>query len=183
VAESRGRITATQLRADFDGGFARAHPLASPPVLDLLVVHVADHVYALKLSEVAALHVDRKLTEVPSPRRELLGLVGVRGLVAPVYDLRVLLGSAPGGSPRWLAQVVTRAPFVVAFEHFERHLRVPARDWAASDAEAHGAQQFVRGSVSTPAGTLAVLDLLAIVESLTHDRRAHVAPERGERRP
>jgi chemotaxis signal transduction protein len=181
VPDTRRRITASELRADFDGAFARAHPLESPAVLDVLVVRVADHVYAMRLTEVAALYADRKLTEAPSPRRELLGLVGMRGVVAPVYDLRVLLGYTTVTSPRWLAQVDTPAPFVVAFEHFERHLRVPAQAWADTSAEARS-HRFVRGSVNTPAGSLSLLDLHAVVESSTHGRRAPGALERGEHR-
>lgn len=181
MPDTRRRITASELRAEFDAAFALAHSIESPAVLDVLVVHVADHVYAMRLTEVAALYADRKLTEAPSPRRELLGLVGMRGVVAPVYDLRVLLGYAPVTSPRWLAELKTPAPFVVAFEHFERHLRVPAEAWAAASAEA-GAHRFVRGSVSTPAGSLSLLDLHAVVESSTHGRRAPGTPERGEHR-
>ena len=181
MPDTRRRITASELRAEFDAAFALAHSIESPAVLDVLVVHVADHVYAMRLTEVAALYADRKLTEAPSPRRELLGLVGMRGVVAPVYDLRVLLGYAPVTSPRWLAELKTPAPFVVAFEHFERHLRVPAEAWAAASAEA-GAHRFVRGSVSTPAGSLSLLDLHAVVESSTHGRRAPGTPKRGEHR-
>jgi chemotaxis signal transduction protein len=180
--DRRYRITATQLRADFDGTFARAHVVASPPELDLLVIHVADHHYAMLLHEVTALHADRKLTEAPSHQRELLGLVGLRGVVAPVYDLRILLGYPAASAPRWLAQVNVAAPCVLAFEHFERHLRVKAQDLAELRAETSATPNFVRGAVSTADGTLSVLDLASIFESLTQDRRAHGSPERREER-
>ncbi|HYP87660.1 MAG TPA: chemotaxis protein CheW [Polyangiaceae bacterium] len=178
MPERASRFTATQLRADFDSVFARAHPAETPPQLELLVVRVADHHYALDLAQVAALHADRKLTEAPSPRRELLGLVGLRGLVAPVYDLRLLLGYEPALSPRWLALVDAPSPYAVAFEHFERHLRVPARDLAAPT----GGQSATRGNVVTALGPLTVLDLTAISAGLTHGRRADNAPQRGEDR-
>src|SRR6478752_4027205 len=179
MPERASRFTATQLRADFDSVFARAHPAETPPQLDLLVIRVADHYYALDLAQVTALHADRKLTEAPSPRRELLGLVGLRGIVAPVYDLRVLLGYDAAASPRWLALVNAPAPFAIAFEHFERHLRVPTSELAALGAS----QSATRGSVSTALGPVPLLDLAAVYAGFRHEGRAESAPERGEKRP
>jgi hypothetical protein len=92
---------AAELRAVFDHGFAAPPPPLAPPQLDLLAIRCADHGFALRLSEVVAVYTERKIVPVPSPVPELLGLVGVRGLVAPVYDLRSLLGYGTGAAPRW----------------------------------------------------------------------------------
>jgi chemotaxis signal transduction protein len=182
TTERRSRFTAAQLRADFDASFVRAHGAESPPQLDLLIIRTSDQRYALELTQVAALHADRKLTEAPSPRRELLGLVGMRGSVAPVYDLRFLLGYEPGSAPRWFALVTVQAPFAVAFDHFEQHLRLPTASLAPVQAEASAGSRFARGSVTTSHGELALLDLFAIFRDLTQSRRAERAPERGEER-
>jgi chemotaxis signal transduction protein len=91
-AERNLAHVAAELRETFDASFANAHAAEPPPELDLLEIRVAEHGYALRLSQVLALHADRKLVPVPGPRPELLGLVGMRGVVAPVYDLRLLLG-------------------------------------------------------------------------------------------
>lgn len=183
MPDRHARFTAAQLRAEFDGAFTRGHPLEAPSELDLLVIHVSSQPYALSLSDVVALHAERRLTEAPSSERELLGLVGLRGVVAPVYDLHALLGYPALQTPRWFAQVNAPAPFVLAFEQFEGHVRVLAQALAPVRPGAGATHDFVRGSVTTPEGVLTLLDLRAIFENLRHGRRASAAPERREERP
>ena len=179
MSESRLSTTSARLRADFDHAFTRDQTSDAPAVLDLLLIRVESRGYALKLAEVEALHADRKLVAAPSPRPELLGLVSVRGVVAPVYDLAQLLGYAPERSARWLAQVRAAAPFAVAFSFFEHHLRAPLADLtqprpgAANSALAHQ-------SLRTDSGPLPVIDLQAIFENVA---RRPGAPGRREERP
>ena len=59
--------------------------------------------FAFRLAEIAGVAVDRKLTSLPSPVPELLGLAGLRGRLVPVYSLTALLGGTPEGTAgRWL---------------------------------------------------------------------------------
>lgn len=172
----QSRWTADELRSDFDRGFARAPDAAKLAELDLLLLRIGDQRYALPLSQVAALHADRKLTEAPSPRRELLGLVGLRGAVTPVYDLGALLGHETHGVPRWLVQVVGSSPLALAFEHFEAHVRVPLASLIQQAAAAST-------SVVLTDGTARLLDLHALFRSMQSSRRAESSTERGEERP
>jgi chemotaxis signal transduction protein len=169
---------AAALRKDFDDAFAHAHAAEAPRQLDLLVIEVAGHRYALYLADVAEVLADRTLVRVPSPRPDLLGLVGLRGVVTPVYDLSFTLGHGPASGPRWLAQVRARTPFALAFQHFERHLRVTETALATARGQS-GSEAFVRASVRHEQYPLPVLDLPAIFESVTRPR---VAPERAEER-
>jgi len=177
MSDSRLQETAIRLRAEFDATFARAHAADAPAALDLLVISVADRNYALKLGEVSAVHADRKLVAAPSARPELLGLVGVRGVVAPVYDLAQLLGYAPERGARWLAQVRAPAPFAVAFARFEHQLRAPLSDLTPAQAGTVSST-LSHESLRTAAGPLPVIDLHATFQHVT--RRA--APERREER-
>lgn len=177
MSASRLHEVATRLRADFDAAFARDHATDAPAVLDLLVIRVANQPYALKLAEVLAVHADRKLVAAPSSRAELLGLVGVRGVVAPVYDLAQLLGYPPERGARWLAQVRASAPFVVAFARVDQHLRAPLADLTPAQA-ATVSSALSHESLRTSSGPLPVIDLHAIFQNVT--RRA--APERREER-
>jgi chemotaxis signal transduction protein len=170
----------TGLRSSFDAGFARPHPPEPPPQVDLLQIRVAGHGYALRLSQVLALQADRKLVAVPSARFELLGLIGVRGVVAPVYDLSRLLGYAAAPTARWLAQVRAPAPFALAFEVFAQHLRVPQSDLTAASVDA--ARAFAPESVQREDGLLPVIDLLAIFREVISKSRQKSAHEREERR-
>jgi chemotaxis signal transduction protein len=172
---------ASALRASFDASFAKAHAPEPPPELDLLEIRVADHGYALRLSQVLAVHAERKLVPVPGPRPELLGLTGVRGVVAPVYDLRLLLGYRVMTPPRFVAQVRAPAPFAVAFELFERHLRVAESDVTLGGGAANGAHPFAPGSVKSASGLLPLIDLLALFEDVTSKAGRRSALEREER--
>jgi purine-binding chemotaxis protein CheW len=136
----------------------------------LLVIGLADDDYAVSLDEVASLHADRKVVPVPSPRAELLGLVGVRGSVVPVYDLRQLLGYSRTATPRWLLVVRARAPFAVAFERLEAHLRLPRANLLEAPATRASARVFTRGSVETTTGPLPLLDLKELFRVVTGRR-------------
>src|SRR5688572_94281 len=151
--------TAGELRSAFDRSFAESIAASPPPQLDMLAIRVAEHRYALRLSEVLAVHADRRLVPVPSALPELLGLAGLRGVVVPVYDLRRLLGYAAGVAPRWLALVRAPAPFAVAFEQFEAHLRLPETALIVGNGTNVAQSSFARGSVETADGPRSVIDL------------------------
>jgi chemotaxis signal transduction protein len=169
---------AVELRTDFDAAFARTPDPATPPQLDLLVIRVGEHRYALRLSEVLAVHADRKLVAVPSPRSDLLGLVGLRGVIAPVYDLRLLLGYPAAGTPRWLAHVRAAGPLAVAFELFEQHLRLPLADVMSASGSDGAAHRFVTGSAPSATGPLSIIDLPAVYQEVTSGTRRLTATER-----
>jgi purine-binding chemotaxis protein CheW len=173
---------AQQLRAEFDHAFGLA-PVGDPgEQVDLLAIRCADHGFALPLSCVLSVLTDRRIVPVPSPSPTLLGLVGLRGLIAPVYDLRALLGYSGGVPARWVALLRAPAPFAVAFDHFERHLRVPAQDVIAAGASTATPHPFANGSVKTAAGPRPLIDSMALFEAVTGAGRRAGAPEREDLR-
>jgi chemotaxis signal transduction protein len=178
----RAATTAEALRAAFDRSFAESQAKDAVSQVDLLAIRSGEHEYALRLSEVLAVHTDRKLVAVPGPMPELLGLVGLRGLVVPVYDLRQLLGYPAGPLPRWLALARATSPFAVAFEGFEAHLRVQASDVVAPEAGAAAPHRFARGSVRTAAGPRPLIHLPSLIEGVTRGNWRESSSEREERR-
>jgi chemotaxis signal transduction protein len=116
---------ADELRQAFDRSFALAPQTGTDTTLveNLLAVRVGPLPYGLRLMEVSGLFVDRKVTWLPSAVPELLGIVGLRGALLPVYDLGMLLGCPRGAAPRWL--LVTAGMAVgLAFDSFDGYLRV-----------------------------------------------------------
>jgi chemotaxis signal transduction protein len=114
---------AAELRNEFDHGFAVAPSAESTAVEDLLAIRLAGQGFTLRLSEIAGLFADKKITRVPGGSVSLLGMAGFRGAIAPVYDLQRLLGLAAAKTPRWLV-IASAAPVAFAFEGFEGQLRV-----------------------------------------------------------
>lgn len=169
-------LLAAELRAAFDRSFADAHASEPPPQQDLLAIKVADHDYAVSLSELLSIHADRKLVPVPSASPALLGLVGVRGSVVPVYDLRQLLGYPKGAAPRWLVLVRAPAPFALAFEHFEAHVRLPRSELLLATQGDGAPGRYTRGSVTTESGPRSLLDLPALFAGVSGTVRRAFSP-------
>jgi chemotaxis signal transduction protein len=163
--------SAAMLRRYFDESFAAPAASMTQPLEDFLAIRVGSDPYAFRLSEIAGLHVGVKIVPVPSPAVQLLGIVGIRGMMAPIYDLASLLRYPPSVNSRWF--VIARAPQPVgfAFEAFESHLQVAPASLASGNRQDAGARQagkHLRGTVRA-AGVLRPIILLASVMDMIGD--------------
>lgn len=139
IREPQAVTSVIELKRTFDQTFAEAPPVEGRPHDDLLAVSVAGDPYAIRLPEVAGLVSDSKITWLPGSDAALLGLMGLRGTLVPVYDLRLVLGYPRAPVPRWfLIAAVTQV--ALAFDRFEGHLRV-AREAVSPDAAPRAANQ------------------------------------------
>lgn len=130
---------AADLRAAFDRSFAYAARSEAGVVESLLGIRIGGNPYGLRLGELSGLFADKKITRLPSPVSELLGIAGFRGAVLPVYDLGMLLGCPRAAAPRWMV-VAAAAQIALAFEGSDGYLsaegtvivpeaRTESRDW------------------------------------------------------
>jgi purine-binding chemotaxis protein CheW len=115
---------AAELRQIFDRSFIQVQHVESVATEDFLAIHVAGDPYALRLSEVAGLYAERKITPVPTNVAELKGIAAFRGTMVPVYDLAALLRYPPSSTARWIVRAAN-APVALAFDAFDRHCRLP----------------------------------------------------------
>jgi chemotaxis signal transduction protein len=161
-AQMTGRAAA--LRNDFDRSFAVAPRSADAARLDLLAVCLATRRFALRLSDIAGLFVDKKIVSVPGSGPTLLGIAGFRGAIAPVYDLQKLLGlAASHASARWLV-IAAAAPVAFAFEKFEGQLRVsPDAIKAQAADDAHG---FTASFVETEGVLRPIIELSTVLNTV-----------------
>jgi purine-binding chemotaxis protein CheW len=147
------------LRAEFDTVFAQPPRAEREQWTDLLAVAIGDERYALRLSELAGLHVDKPVTALPAAPAAVRGLAGFRGAVVVVYDLAVLLGAPRPTSCRWIVTSVANPAVALAFGRFDGHVRVQDEQIAVSDDTGAGAPWHevlhadgtVRPIVSVPA--------------------------------
>ena len=138
------------LRAELDDGFARPRDRALPEITELLAIRIGETPFALYLSEIQALLVDRPITRMPTPVRELLGLCSVRGAIAPVYDLAAFVGPEVErkAAPRWLVLARHREPVALAFEGLEGLTLVPTAEIASPAANSGSdSSALVRGVI------------------------------------
>jgi purine-binding chemotaxis protein CheW len=166
-----------ELQHAFDRTFAE--PPRSDVALqdDFLAMTIGGDPYAMRLSEVAGLYLTRKMTGLPGSVPALLGVVGLRGALVPVYDLGSLLGYSKAAPPRWLA-VIVDGQVAVGFEQFDGHLRV-ARDTIAEAAPGHAASRrpLVRESLATETVVRPIIHLPSVLEAVAVMARHATRPK------
>jgi chemotaxis signal transduction protein len=169
---------AAELRRAFDRSFADARSVDRPATEDLLAIRVGGDPYALRLSEIAGLVADKRITRVPGPVSALLGLAGLRGAVVSVYDLSALMGYRASVSPRWLALTAGIARIGLAFDQLEGHVRVPLDALSAEDG-ADTRRDLVRGIVRVDNVARRLLHVPSILEDV--GRRSGAGSRQKER--
>ncbi|HEY0588908.1 MAG TPA: chemotaxis protein CheW [Pseudoduganella sp.] len=153
--------SALALRDEFDRAFAM--PPAQPDARDqqLLAIRAGGQPYALRLSAIRGLYVDRRVQALPSRLPELLGLTGVRGQAVPVFDLAALLGLPAQRAPRWLALASGRHSAAFAFEQFDAHHAVHPDDFLPAPEHA-----FVEAAVRMDDTPRPLLSLQSLIDDL-----------------
>lgn len=156
-----------ELRHSFDETFAQP-PAGTAATEDLLGIRLAGIAYAIRLSGISGLFVDKKITRVPSQAAQLLGVAGFRGTILPVYDLPAVMGHPRSGDPRWLF-IAADAPVAMAFDAFDGHLRVPHHAIAPADIK-DGRRRFVANLMNADGTVRAVIDLPSVLENVTQHK-------------
>lgn len=144
---------AAQLRAAFDRGFTLAPPAAPAAPEDFLAIRVGGDPYVLRLRQVDGVFTDKPVVALPGQAPDLLGLASFRGLLAPVYDLGMLLGYPAQTQPRRWLLTVGHTQLALAFDGLDGLLRLPARPGptaAPADARPHLAELIPTGSPHAP---------------------------------
>jgi chemotaxis signal transduction protein len=155
---------ATALRREFDRSFIDPPHIGVADKEDLLAIRLAAQNFAVKLSEIAGLFADKKVTPIPSAKAALLGIAGFRGAIVPVYDLQSLLGLGENRMSRWLV-VATGAPVAFSFEMFEGWLRISPH--AMTPQKSQVKHSFTRDFVRTENVLRPIIRLSSVLDALT----------------
>lgn len=122
-----------ELRAEFDLAFAEPAARNDAELVDLLAIRVGTGAYAARLAEVSGVYAQKKIVALPARVPELLGVVGLREGIVPVYSLRSLLGYAREEQPsRWILVAGKAEPVALCFDALEGYVRVPKSELAAT---------------------------------------------------
>jgi purine-binding chemotaxis protein CheW len=172
--------TAAQLRRAFDQAFAEEPELRASNLTPILTVRFGGAPHALRLSEIASIHTDRKLVRLPSPMPELLGLAALRNVLVPVYDLAACLGYPlePPSRCFLLAKAPTPIGLACAAPEALRHVPSDAFSLAPSAGRSHfaGAVRIVDLLARGPArfdDELPLIDITSIVRRLEGAKTLH----------
>jgi chemotaxis signal transduction protein len=160
------------MRREFDLSFAQLPRSQTAKFENFLGIHFGDDAYAIRTSEIIGLHVDCRITPLPSPVSALRGVACFRGLIAPVYDLAELLGYTCKTPPRWLVLVNLSEPVALAFETFDTHFSadssaiVMASQSGAGVSTPVGARAHLFDAVRTDDATRPIIHLQSLLESI-----------------
>jgi len=163
----RIHAVAAALRRSFDDGFAAPAISMNESQEGMLAIRVGADPYALLLSDIMGLYSDVRIIAVPSRVPQFKGIVGLRGMMAPVYDLAALMHYPPAPSTRWMVLAGGARPVGFAFESFEAHLRVPAasaQNGADVREEGGATRQYTRGSVRAAGALRAIIRMDAVMK-------------------
>jgi purine-binding chemotaxis protein CheW len=179
-ADERELAIAARLRLEFDRGFAAAASVGEGERTAYLAIRVGGDPFALRMSDLLGVHVDRTVVPLPSATPSLLGIASFRGTLTPVHDLRLLLGYPAHAPARWLARLAGRISTALAFEALDGQLAIAA-DGAGGGAGGAGAEvvapraaALTRGVVPTREGLRPVIDVAAVLATLAR----HQGPSR-----
>jgi chemotaxis signal transduction protein len=113
---ANANVSSAKLREEFDQAFARQRVREVEHGEDVLAVRLGRDAYALRISEVASVHVGARVVSVPTDLGSLRGIAAFRSNVVAVYDLGSLLGARAAGDPHGPppAIVLVRARSTVA---------------------------------------------------------------------
>ena len=154
-----------ELRHSFDSSFSRPPPPQQDPGEALLRLHVGGSALAVRLSQLAGLHIMPRVVRLPGSPASLLGLVGIRGQLIAVHDLAALLGLPVGEAPRWLLLAGGARRVGLAAGGFEGQLRATREQ--LSGGGVGSAHPLLNTHVMLPeAAPLPVLDVEGVVKSL-----------------
>jgi purine-binding chemotaxis protein CheW len=157
---TRAVSRAVELRLEFDRSFASAPTAEVGSKQDLLAIRLGENNFAMRLSEISGLFVDKKIIRVPGASAAMLGIAGFRGSIVPVYDLQRLLGYSSQTS-RWMV-VAAAAPVAFIFQQNDGLFRVPP------DAltQAQGQHDFTNDFVQIQGALRPIIQLSSVLEAI-----------------
>jgi chemotaxis signal transduction protein len=154
---------AAALRQSFDQAFAQAPAGAAASSQAFLAVGIGGDDYALRLSDVTELYVDKKVVPLSSHSPDLLGIASFRGVLVPIFDLRLLLGYSASAWPRWLVLTQLDLSVGLAFDRLDGYLTVTS-DAVVPAAETR--RKHLAEAVSADGLARPVIDVASIVNSI-----------------
>ncbi len=154
---------AVELRRAFDRSFVELQRFEPVATEDFLSIHVGGEPYVLRLTEIAGLFVDKKVTELPTRVAELRGVAAFRGAMVPVYDLAPLLGYSPSKATRWMVMAAT-ARVALAFDAFDGHFRFPLA--AIASRPESNSQDHIRQIVRADGGIRSIIHLPSVIAAI-----------------
>jgi chemotaxis signal transduction protein len=161
---------AAELSRIFDESFVRETISSYARYERFLLIRAGEEPFAVRTLDVAELVAGTRVVRVPSHMPETLGILAIRGVLVPVFELARLLGrSASGRRQSWVMVINRESPIALAFDKFDGQVEVSQS--AVYDDDRPEPQTYVRQIVKIGASVRAIVDVGGMVRAIS---------ERGE---
>ena len=158
--------SAAELGRIFDESFVREAVSSYARYERFLLIRAGEEPFAVRTLDIAELLAGRRVIRVPSRMPETLGILAVRGVVIPVFELARLLGrSASGRRQSWVMVINRESPIALAFDKFDGQVEVPQS--AVYDDDRPDPQTYVQQIVKIGAAVRAIVDVGSMVRAIS----------------
>lgn len=154
----------TTYREAFDYAFAKPADAPRENLVDVLLFRLGSAAFAARLSQLNGLRTFNRVVPMPGSSPLLLGIIGVRGEIIPVFSLASLLGCSADGSGHWLALCNGTEPVGLAFDEFLGLHRVRSADLYSEKAS--GGEQHAREMARCGSRVVPVIDIDSIIHQI-----------------
>ncbi len=146
-------------------------------LVELLGLRLGSEIYAISLVKIQQIIKPRSITLVPGSPHYVLGIVSLRGMVIPIFDLRKRLGLEPVQPTRQTRIIIVKVKdSVLAGLYVDQVLevaRVPQSSFEAPHSIFSGAEgEFLEGIARYKNQMLIVLNLANVVLGKEEERKA-----------
>jgi chemotaxis signal transduction protein len=155
-----------ELRSAFDRTFAEPPPVAESARVRLLAIRIGDHGCAVRLEQVSGLEKSRRLVSLPGTPAAFVGLMGLRGVLLPIFSLARLFGEEPSAAEPWVLVCGERDPIGLAVASFDGHVEVAPADVVPVPAPV-SSRRYVNGQVRIRDVETGVVDVASVIEDIT----------------
>lgn len=149
-----------------EGGAVQEEQNAS--TLELLCFKVADEEYAISIMDIKEIIKPREVTEVPRAPEFVRGILSLRGIIIPIFDIRVRLGldaGEPSGRERVIVVKRQNGFCGVLVDEVVQVVRVPSAGIEPPPAVLDGIdREFVEGIGRVAGRMLILLDMEKVLD-------------------
>jgi chemotaxis signal transduction protein len=153
-----------ELSRAFDESFAAPAVLPASDLLSLIAIRLGGEALLMRVDHIGGIARCPRVTPVPSHSPALMGIVGMRGALTPVFSLAAMLELPRAPTCAWLTLVRRESLLAFAFDGFDGRIEVPST--CLFEDQKPNPRRFVRQLARVASRDLAVVDIQSIAEAI-----------------
>ena len=125
--------------------------------------------YAIPIEHVREIRNLEEITEIPKAKSYVKGIMNLRGIIIPVFDIKDKLGFGKTdlnqSNQKILVTEINENLYGLLIDEVDQVMRIPQKDIEKSPQETFNSSTYVKGIAKTPTKLLVILDILNLLEN------------------